>query len=92
MQVEISPSIWARVLALLSAAAFVLCFFWGKLLSDPALQELHRNSLRIFLLDAGFVGNNFTTLLVGTLASAVWGMIGGLALGFCLKHCGDRRR
>lgn len=78
----------ARALALLSAGVFALCFLWGFLLSDPVLQEFHLNSLRIYLLDAPFVGANAWTLIVGMIVSAVWGALAGLALVFCFRHCG----
>ena len=77
-----------RALALLGAGAFALCFLWGFLLSDPVLQELHRNSLRIYLLDASFVGTNIWTLFAGMIVSAVWGAIAGGAFLLCLRHCG----
>ncbi len=77
-----------RALALLGAGAFALCFLWGFLLSDPVLQELHQNSLRIYLLDAPFVGTNVWTLIAGMIVSALWGMIGGTAFFLCLRHCG----
>lgn len=85
-----SPLPLARALALLGAAVFALCFLWGFLLSDPVLQEFHFNSLRIYLLDAPFVGANVWTLMVGMVVSAVWGAIAGLALVFCLRHCGGQ--
>ncbi len=90
MTVEPSPALWARTLAALGAAAFILCFFWGFLLRDPTLQEFHLTSLRVFLLGAGFVGQNIVTLIVGTVVSGAWGLIGGAALGFCLHHCKKR--
>lgn len=82
-----SSLLLARALALLFAGAFALCFLWGFLLSDPLLQEFHRNSLRIFLLDAPFVGANIWTLIVGLIVSAAWGAIAGLALALCFHHC-----
>lgn len=90
MSGSFSPAQWARALAILGAIAFPLCFLRGILLIDPVLQELHRNILRMFLFDAGFVGANITTLLVGTIVSAVWGAIAGSALAFCLNHCEKR--
>ncbi|MEK7217866.1 MAG: hypothetical protein AAB728_00195 [Patescibacteria group bacterium] len=85
-----SPVQWARALAILGAAAFILCFLWGLLLKDPVLAELHRNSLRIFLMDAVTVGANVRTLVAGTVVSALWGALAGVALTFCLNHCGKR--
>ena len=81
---------WARALALMGAGAFILCFFWGMLLTDPALKEIHLNSISIFLLGAGFVGTNIMTFIVGTVMSAIWGAVGGMTLVLCLNHCKPR--
>ncbi|MBI3332330.1 hypothetical protein HYZ99_05255 [Candidatus Peregrinibacteria bacterium] len=78
---------WGPAVGLVSGIGFVVCFLWGFLLTNPALQELHMNGLRILFLDAEFVGLNFLTFIAGIIVSYIGGLLAGWILAACLNHC-----
>lgn len=78
---------WGPAFGMVSAVLYVVCFLWGVLLTNPALQELHMNILRILFLDAGFVGLNVITFIVGVIMLYIGGLIAGWVLALCLNHC-----
>ena len=78
---------WGPAFGLLSAAGFAVCFLWSFLLKNPVLQDFHMNTIRILLLDAGFVGVNATTFIVGVIVSYICGLLAGFLLAHCLNHC-----
>lgn len=78
---------WGPAAGMVSAVLFVICYLWGFLLTDPALQERHMTTFRILFLDAGFVGLNLMTFIVGLIASYIGGLLIGFILAMCLNHC-----
>jgi len=78
---------WGPAFGMVSAVLYVVCFLWGFLLTNPILQELHMNILKILFLDAGFVGLNFITFIVGLIVMYIGGLLAGFVLALCLNHC-----
>ena len=78
---------WGPALGLVSAVLYAACFLWGILLTNPVLQEIHTNALRILLLDAGFVGLNVMTFIAGITVTYIGGLLVGFVLAHCLNHC-----
>lgn len=74
---------WAKASALLSGIFFVICLLWSSLITDPTLQKLHMDLLRISL--PGFSGMNFASLLIGLVESIVYGLIVGAAVASSLN-------
>ena len=63
-----------NVLGIISATFFLACMAWGLLFSDPVLQELHLNLLRLMY-------PGFTMSLVGALFGIVEAFVYGWLLG-----------
>ncbi len=63
-----------NVLGIISAAFFLACMVWGFLFSDPVLQELHLNLLRL-------VYPGFTMSLAGGVIGIVEAFVYGWLLG-----------
>lgn len=78
---------WGPAVGMVSAVLFVVCFVWGFLITDPALQERHMTTFRILFLDAGFIGLNFVTFICGLILSYIGGLLIGFILAKCLNHC-----
>lgn len=78
---------WGPAVAMVSAVLFVVCFLWGFLLTDPALQQQHLMTLRILFIDAGFVDLNLVTFVTGVILSYIGGLLIGCILAMCLNHC-----
>jgi len=70
---------------ILTAVFFIICIFWGVLLTDPVLKELHYNILRL-----SFPGFAFTAagVITGLIESFVYGwFFGALLAWLCKKMC-----
>jgi len=78
---------WGPAVGMVSAVFFVVCFLWGFLLTNSAVQEQHMMAFRILFLDAGFVGLNAMTFFIGLVVSYVGGLLIGWVLALCLNHC-----
>ncbi|MBU2213030.1 hypothetical protein KJ996_00115 [Patescibacteria group bacterium] len=63
---------WALALAIVASSIFVACFFWGSLLNDPALKELHMNLMRVSF--PGFSGITIGGFINGFIQSTAWGL------------------
>lgn len=64
---------------------FLLCVFWGVLLIDPNLKELHVNIMQI-----SFPGFSFSLLgvIIGLIESYIYGFIfGAFFMWLCKKTC-----
>jgi hypothetical protein len=74
-----------NLIGILSVVFFVLCMFWGILLTDPVLKELHVNILRIVF--PGFT-MSFIGTVIGTVESFIYGWVFGVLLAWlCRKIC-----
>tara|TARA_B100000745_G_scaffold300564_1_gene255328 strand:- start:14419 stop:14682 length:264 start_codon:yes stop_codon:yes gene_type:complete len=74
-----------HIVGVLFVAFFALCMFWGLLLVDPALKELHRNLLLI-----AFPGFSFTAIgiVIGAAESYAYGwLFGALYAWLCKVTC-----
>ena len=78
-----APRQWAYALALLGIIGFIICFFWGSLLSEPALKEMHMDMLRMSYF--GFNGMNTQSFIFGIIQTGVWGLVIGWALATSLN-------
>lgn len=78
---------WGPAVAMVSAVLFVVCYLWGFLLTDPALQEWHMTSFRILFFGAGFTGLNLITFIAGVIMSYIGGLLIGFVMTMCLNHC-----
>ena len=78
---------WGPAFGMVSAILYIVCFLWGFLIANPELQAQHLMPFRILFLDAGFVGLNFMTFIVGVIAMYIGGLITGWILALCLNHC-----
>lgn len=76
---------WARAMALLFGACFILCLVWNYLLTDPALKALHMDLLRMSLF--GFAGIDVASIVLGMIQSLFWGYVTGWVLAWCLNYC-----
>lgn len=81
------PSHWARAFALVAAGFFIVCVLWGYLLTDPALQKLHMDLLRLLTLDIGGSDMGAIPFIAGLVISGVGAAIVGATLAMCLNHC-----
>lgn len=73
-----------RALALLFGAIYILCFFWGNLLTDPAINKLHMDLLRVSFPFA-FSGMDLMSFISGLIQSVFWGFVFGLGWDYFLK-------
>jgi len=74
---------WAYALALIFGACFVICFFWGAVITDPALKALHVDLLRMSF--PGFAGLTLAGFVNGLIQSIIWGLVTGWALAASLN-------
>lgn len=75
---------WSSAFALIAGAGFIICFFWGSLLADPALKDLHMALLKMSF--PGFTGLTIGSFLNGFIQSIIWGLIIGWALASSLNR------
>ncbi len=73
------------LVGIFSFVFFVLCMFWGLVLSDPILKELHQNILRIVYPGFGFSAQG--VLLAGVEAFVYGWFFGVLLAWLCKKMC-----
>lgn len=78
---------WGPAFGMVSGLGYVVCLLWGFLLTNPELQERHMEFFRIMFLDAGFVGLNFLTFILGFIVAYIGGLVAGWVLVLCLNHC-----
>ena len=74
-----------NVIGMITVVFFALCMFWGLILVDPVLKELHLNILKIT-----FPGFSMTAvgILIGAIESFIYGWIfGALFARICRKVC-----
>ena len=73
------------VIGVISVAFFALCMFWGLLISDPILKELHQNILRIAYPGFSF---GLAGIIIGAIEAFVYGWFFGVFLAWlCRKMC-----
>lgn len=77
---------WGPAIGMVSAILYIVCFLWGFFL-PPELQAQHLMPFRILFLDAGFVGLNIVTFVIGVVGVYIGGLLTGWILGLCLNHC-----
>jgi len=70
-------------LATVLGALFIVCFFWGYTISDPAVNSLHMNMLRMSF--PGFTGLTLTSFILGLIQSVIWGLLIGWAYATSLN-------
>ena len=74
---------WSKAFALLAGIFFVICILWSALITDPALQRLHMDLLRISL--PGFSGMDAMSIIIDLIESIVSGLIVGAAIASSLN-------
>ena len=79
---------WAWALALISGVGFVICFFWGAVIADPALKELHIALLQLSF--PGFTGLTAGGFINGLIQSVIWGLVAGWAVAASLNAFGKK--
>lgn len=79
-----SPTQLSKGLALFGGIAFIVCFLWAYTIGDPALHQLHVDSLRMSFF--AFSGINAASFVSGLVQSVILGYISGLVLAKCLNR------
>ncbi len=72
-----------KMIGTASIFIFIICMFWGFLLSTPELKKLHTNLLKIF-----YPGFNFNTIgiIIGLIESYIYGWIAGTSFVLIYKQ------
>ena len=79
-----------NVVGVISLVFFLFCMAWGAVLSDPILQELHVNILRITY--PGFA-MSFIGAIIGIVEAFIYGWVfGALFAWLCKKACISNER
>jgi hypothetical protein len=63
---------------------FVLCIVWGLLITDPTLETLHQNILKIAY--PGFA-ISFVGILTGIIEAIIYGFVFGVLYVWLCKVC-----
>ncbi len=71
-----------NMLGIVSAIFFLACMAWGFLFSDPVLQELHLNLLR--LVYPGFT-MSFVGAVIGIIEAFIYGWLFGVLFAWLCK-------
>lgn len=73
------------VLGIISVVFYLICSFWGGLLTSPALQELHWSLLQLVYPGFAFTVSGY---IIGLVEAFVYGWIfGALFAWLCEKVC-----
>lgn len=74
---------WSKAFALLFGIFFIICLLWNYVITDPALQRLHMDILRLSL--PGFSDMSPVSILIGLIESVLYGLILGAATASSLN-------
>ena len=74
---------WMLSFSLVFAILFIICFYWGMFISDPILEGMHMDLMRLAF--PGFKGITLWSFVNGIFQSFLWGLSIGWGIAASLN-------